>query len=104
MIPRQHRVHPGDERSELFDVLPRELARSLLIGAFAGLISFIPYVGSIVGFGSYLTLIGRIGAHKAGYAVVMFPVVALLLSFLFVGLALTAIIVVGIGLVMAGIL
>ena len=36
--------------------------------------------------GAYLTLLGRIGAHKAGYAVVMFPVVALLVSFLFEGL------------------
>ena len=42
--------------------------------------------GSIVAFGAYLTLIGRIGAHRAGYATVMFPVVALALSHLFEGL------------------
>lgn len=42
--------------------------------------------GSIVAFGAYLTLLGRIGAHKAGYAMVMFPVVALIVSFLFEGL------------------
>jgi len=35
--------------------------------------------GSILAFGAYLTLLGRIGAHKAGYAVVMFPVVALII-------------------------
>lgn len=70
--------------------------------AYVASLAFLAVFGSIVGFGSYLTLLGRIGAHKAGYAVVMFPVVALVLSFLFEGLALTANIVVGIALVMAG--
>lgn len=42
--------------------------------------------GSIIAFGAYLTLVGRIGAHRAGYATVMFPVVALALSHLFEGL------------------
>lgn len=70
--------------------------------AYAGSLAYLAVFGSIVAFGSYLTLLGRIGAHKAGYAVVMFPVVALVLSFLFEGLALSANIVVGVGLVMAG--
>lgn len=34
-------------------------------------------IGSIVAFGAYLTLLGRIGSARAGYATVMFPVVAL---------------------------
>ncbi|HET6631065.1 MAG TPA: EamA family transporter [Woeseiaceae bacterium] len=63
---------------------------------------YLAVFGSIVAFGSYLTLLGRIGAHKAGYAVVMFPVVALAVSFGFEGLALTANIVLGVLLVMAG--
>ena len=46
--------------------------------------------GSIVAFGAYLTLVGRIGAHRAGYATVMFPIVALFLSYVFEGLALDA--------------
>ena len=46
--------------------------------------------GSIVAFGAYLTLVGRIGAHRAGYATVMFPIVAMILSLLFEGLALDA--------------
>ena len=58
--------------------------------------------GSIIAFGAYLTLLGRIGAHKAGYAVVMFPVVALLVSVLFEGLQITANIVVGVTLVLLG--
>ena len=58
--------------------------------------------GSIIGFGAYLTLLGRIGAHRAGYAVVMFPVVALLISILFEGMTVGPETVVGIVLVVAG--
>jgi len=58
--------------------------------------------GSIVAFGAYLTLLGRIGAHRAGYAMVMFPVVALILSFLFEGLQITGNIVVGVAFVLLG--
>jgi drug/metabolite transporter (DMT)-like permease len=58
--------------------------------------------GSIVAFGAYLTLLGRIGAHKAGYAMVMFPVVALILSFNFEGLQITGNIVVGVAFVLIG--
>lgn len=39
--------------------------------------------GSIIAFGSYLTLLGRIGANRAGYASLAVPVVALGLSVLF---------------------
>jgi len=41
---------------------------------------YLAVFGSIVGFGSYLTLLGRIGAGRAGYAMVMFPIVAILIS------------------------
>lgn len=70
--------------------------------AYVGSLAYLAVFGSILAFGSYLTLLGRIGAHKAGYAVVMFPVVALAISFLFEGLAITPNIVVGVVLVMAG--
>lgn len=63
---------------------------------------YLTIFGSIVAFGSYLTLLGRIGAHKAGYAMVMFPVVALLMSVLFEGLELSKILVVGVSLALAG--
>jgi drug/metabolite transporter (DMT)-like permease len=69
---------------------------------YVGSLLYLAVFGSIVAFGSYLTLLGRIGASRAGYAVVMFPVVALVVSFAFEGLALTANIVLGIVLVMAG--
>ena len=63
---------------------------------------YLSVFGSIIAFGSYLTLLGRIGAHKAGYAMVMFPVVALIISVLFEGLELSRSIIVGMTLVLAG--
>lgn len=36
--------------------------------------------GSIIAFGAYLTLLGRIGAGRAGYIGVMVPVIALIIS------------------------
>ena len=41
---------------------------------------YLALVASIVGFGSYLTLIHRIGADRAAYTTVLFPIVALGLS------------------------
>ncbi len=70
--------------------------------AYVGSLAYLAVFGSIVAFGAYLTLLGRIGAHKAGYAMVMFPVVALLLSTLFEGLEFTTMTFVGTALVLAG--
>ena len=65
-------------------------------------LGYLSIFGSIIAFGAYLTLLGRIGAHKAGYAMVLFPVVALILSMLFEGLRIDASIIVGTMLVLAG--
>jgi drug/metabolite transporter (DMT)-like permease len=65
-------------------------------------LAYLAIFGSVVAFGAYLTLLGRIGAHKAGYATVMFPVVALILSMLFEGLGLDTAIVLGTALVLLG--
>lgn len=65
-------------------------------------LAYLALFGSVVAFGAYLTLIGRIGAHRAGYAMVMFPVVALVLSIAFEGLRLSWAIVVGTSLVLLG--
>lgn len=65
-------------------------------------LAYLTVFGSIIAFGAYLTLLGRIGAHRSGYALVMFPVVALILSILFEGLELDVYIVVGTILVLAG--
>jgi drug/metabolite transporter (DMT)-like permease len=71
----------------------------------AGYVASLLYLavfGSIVAFGAYLTLVGRIGPHRAGYAVVMFPVVAIVLSMLFEGLRPDPGQLAGIALVLAG--
>jgi drug/metabolite transporter (DMT)-like permease len=46
---------------------------------------YLSVFGSILAFGCYLTLIGRIGADKAAYSAVLFPVIALGISTLFEG-------------------
>jgi len=44
---------------------------------------YLAVFGSILAFGAYLTLIGRIGADKTAYAAVLFPVIALGISTVF---------------------
>jgi drug/metabolite transporter (DMT)-like permease len=63
---------------------------------------YLAVIGSIVAFGSYLKLLGRIGPHKAGYATVMFPVVAVVLSVLFEGLRIEWHVIAGVVLVLGG--
>jgi drug/metabolite transporter (DMT)-like permease len=63
---------------------------------------YLAVFGSIVGFGCYLKLMGRIGPAKAGYIVVVFPVVAFVLSVIFENLRIEAHIVIGILLVLLG--
>lgn len=70
--------------------------------AYIGSLIYLAVFGSVLAFWAYLTLLGRIGAHKAAYAVVMFPVVALIVSMLFEGLKPSATIVGGAALVLAG--
>lgn len=58
--------------------------------------------GSIVAFGCYLTLLGRIGPTKASYALVMVPVVALGFSTLFENFVWDVYSFSGVGLIMFG--
>ncbi len=44
---------------------------------------YLSLFGSIIAFGSYLTLIGKIGADKAAYVLIVIPVIAVALSVLF---------------------
>ncbi len=41
---------------------------------------YLALFGSVIAFGCYLTLIGRIGVGRAAYTTLLFPIVALLLS------------------------
>lgn len=47
---------------------------------YVGALLYLAVFGSVLGFGFYLTLLGRIGADRAAYAAVLFPVVALVIS------------------------
>lgn len=73
-------------------------------GSFSYIISllYLSVFGTIVAFWCYLTLLGRIGASKASYALVITPVVALALSALFEGLILDFNTLFGVGLILAG--
>jgi drug/metabolite transporter (DMT)-like permease len=63
---------------------------------------YLAVFGSVVAFGAYLTLVGRIGVERAGYIAVVFPLVALALSMAFEGLGLTPVGLLGVLLVAAG--
>jgi len=65
-------------------------------------LAYLAIFGSIVAFGAYLTLLGRIGAHRAGYAMVMFPLIALTLSAAYEGLAIDGLTIAGAALVLGG--
>lgn len=57
---------------------------------------------SVIGFGAYLTLVQKIGAGRAGYTSVMFPVVALSLSTLLEGYHWGPLAALGLALVLSG--
>ena len=63
---------------------------------------YLAILGSIVAFASYLTLLKRIGAARAGYIGVMVPIVALLLSAAFEGFRFHVLPWVGIAISVAG--
>jgi drug/metabolite transporter (DMT)-like permease len=70
--------------------------------AYIWSLAWLVVISSVITFAAYLTLIGRIGAGKAGYATVMFPVFALLISTAFEGYEWSAYAFIGLGLVVTG--
>jgi drug/metabolite transporter (DMT)-like permease len=63
---------------------------------------YLALFGSVIGFGAYLTLLGRIGSDRAAYVTVLFPIVALALSTAFEGLRWSLPQMAGIGLALVG--
>ena len=59
-------------------------------------------VSSVMTFAAYLSLIGRIGPSRAGYATVIFPVFALLISTVFESYTWSSLAFIGLGLVIFG--
>jgi len=47
---------------------------------YVGSLVYLAVVGSIFGFGCYLSLLGRIGPERAAYSAVLYPIVALVIS------------------------
>ncbi|GGM18142.1 hypothetical protein GCM10009425_31350 [Pseudomonas asuensis] len=47
---------------------------------YIGSLVYLAIPGSVIGFTAYLTLVGRLGAERAAYCTVLFPVVALNIS------------------------
>ncbi|MDJ1160015.1 DMT family transporter [Chelatococcus sp. SYSU_G07232] len=69
---------------------------------YLGSLVWLAVTASVVAFACYLTLLGRIGAARAGYATVLFPVVALAISTVVEGYRWTPLAVAGLVLVIAG--
>jgi len=69
---------------------------------YVGSLLFLSTFASILAFISYLTLLGKIGPSRAGYCVLMFPLIAVTLSIFFENYALRATDGVGMLLVLLG--
>ena len=69
---------------------------------YLGSLAYLAIFGSIVAFGCYLSLIGRIGADRAAYATLLFPLVALAISTIWEGYQWTPSAMTGIVLILAG--
>lgn len=70
--------------------------------AYVGALVYLAFIGSIVGFTAYLTLVGRMGPARAAYCTVLFPVVALGISTVAEGYRWTPYAFAGLALVMLG--
>ena len=63
---------------------------------------YLSIFGSVIAFGCYLTLLTRIGAHKASYATIMFPAVAVVISSIVEGFTWDVYTFTGLALMLAG--
>jgi drug/metabolite transporter (DMT)-like permease len=69
---------------------------------YVGSLLYLALFASVFAFGCYLTLLGRIGADRAAYVSVVFPVVALGLSTIFEDFEWTALAFAGVALILLG--
>ncbi len=63
---------------------------------------YLAVMGSVIAFGSYLTLLGRIGASKASYTLILVPVIALLVSTVYEDFVWETHVFIGVGLILIG--
>lgn len=69
---------------------------------YVGSLLWLAVFATVIGFACYLTLLRRIGAERAAYATVLFPVVALSLSTMFEGYVWSPPALAGVGLILLG--
>lgn len=69
---------------------------------YIGSLVYLAVFGSIIAFGCYLTLVGNIGADRAAYATLLFPIVALVISTIWEGYQWTMSAGSGVGLIVLG--
>lgn len=69
---------------------------------YVGSLVYLALFGSVLAFGFYLTLLGRIGAGRAAYAAVVFPLVALVISTFLEDFQWTAPALIGVALILGG--
>ncbi|MFT4716160.1 MAG: drug/metabolite transporter (DMT)-like permease [Paracoccaceae bacterium] len=69
---------------------------------FLSSLFFLVVFGSIIAFWSYLTLLGRVGADKAAYAMIVFPIWALMISWMYEGFLWTPFKVFGVAVILVG--
>jgi len=71
-------------------------------GSYWIALAYLAVIGSVIGFTTYLMLVTRIGSAKAGYATVLFPIIALTASTMLEGYQWTALAVCGVVLACLG--
>ncbi len=69
---------------------------------YIGSLFYLAVFGSIIAFGCYLTLVGNIGADRAAYATLLFPIVALFFSMVWEDYKWTPSAIAGISLILCG--
>jgi drug/metabolite transporter (DMT)-like permease len=69
---------------------------------YLGGLLYLSVIGSVIAFSVYFTLLGRIGAARAGYTTVMYPVIALIVSTFAEGYRWSLLAVLGLAAVLAG--
>lgn len=79
----------------------KEFTFSFTVPYISSLI-YLSLFGSVIAFGCYLTLLNNIGAHKASYATIMFPAVAVVISTFFEGFVWDSYTFVGLSLMLSG--
>lgn len=70
--------------------------------SYMGALFYLAIFGSVIAFGVYFTLVGRIGASNAAYSTLLFPLVALTLSTMYEGYQWHANAVLGLVLILLG--